>query len=241
MAPLILFLSLICLFLSYPKRWKETTEKLDSSQWERERERQREREREREKRNGCARLHGVDKAQGERGWCVGTCVHLTERERQRKTGRELRRPCIIFICLNDLLNPQFLPVSPSGSLYGVKQGFSKSWSCPQIWWAHDSSQKVSPLRKTLSVRFIFNCWLVTINPSLQNHKTILQSFSAFRQDIKLPGERKENCRKKALDPVTEPIEAAEAGIYALMATLTWYNKDKIWLDGRWLNWIQAMK
>lgn len=45
---------------------------------------------------------------------------------KRQGERERRKPCITFICRNDLLNPRSLPVSPHGSLYGgVKQGFSK--------------------------------------------------------------------------------------------------------------------
>lgn len=62
------------------------------------------------------------------------------------------------------LTPGLCQSAPLDLYMGVKQGFSESWSWPQIRWALSSSQKGSTLQKTLSVRFIFNCWLVTIQP-----------------------------------------------------------------------------
>lgn len=56
--------------------------------------------------------------------CVCVRTHLRERDK-KQTESKRKKPCIIFICLNDLFNPWSLPVSLSGSLYGVKQGFSK--------------------------------------------------------------------------------------------------------------------
>lgn len=39
----------------------------------------------------------------------------------------------------------------------------KKLNCPQMRWALTSSKEGSSRRKTLSVRFIFNCWCVNVN------------------------------------------------------------------------------
>lgn len=121
--------------------------------------------------------------------------------------------------------------APLDLYMGVKLGFSESWSCPQIRWALSSSQKGSALQKTLSVRFIFNCWLVTIHLPYKIIKLQLQSFPIQSWYIKSCLAREE----RNIQSSNKTHKAFVADIYYLMTTMTWSHNIRFWLDEGWHN------
>lgn len=148
-------------------------------------------------RNECTRLHGVQGGE-KRGWCVKSmCVCIWERKRdKRQTQREGSHASSSSVWMISL-TLALCPSAPLDLYTGVKQGFSKTR------WALGSSQKTPTLQKTLSVRFIFNCWLVTINPLPQKiMKLQPQSFFCIQTRHK---KKKAPCKKKEESGKESPV------------------------------------